>query len=509
MRIKVLILLIIGFIFVLPEQLIAQKETNIKNYEQKLEFAKELIFIKDYKNAYLNLLELYQEDSTVAEINYYLGYASFYSNRDKTIALPYLRKGVKFNGNAYYFIGLIYHQQEKFDQAKLSFDMYRSLVFEEKIISNEQVLQEIRKIKTAKKLILNTTKLKVENLGREVNSAYPDYAPLLYANGNRMFYTSRREGLFPNKKDPNNEFFEDIYYTEKVNDAWVKGENIGTPLNSETHDATVSISFDEKTLYLYRTNPNMIGGDILKSNLEDGKWSEPVPFESTINTKAGSESSISIHPDGSKIYFSSNRKGGYGGKDIYCIKRLPNGKWSLPSNLGGMVNTAYDEDAPFISSDGVTLYFASKGHENMGGYDLFKTVSIGAGVWSEPKNLGYPVNSVKDDIFLSTVDDKNYFFSSNRNGGYGFSDIYHSIFPKKKNKHLLIKGRVINDKNQNSLRASITLFNKSNNKLKGLYKSDQETGMFIMIIEPGEKYKMFVEAKGYYSQTIELDFSSD
>lgn len=498
----IVILLILGFVV-----LSAQTKPNVKHFDKQLEFAKELLLVGDYKTAYTNFLELYQIDSTNTEVNYHLGYSSFYSNRDKNIALPYLVNGASFNGNAYYFMGLIYHQQEEFGLAKEAYNNYKSISFEEKTIETSVVSVQIYKIKTAQKLMKYNGNITVENLGKEINSAYPDYGPILFANGNKLYFTSRRKGSFPKFKDPNNEYFEDVYYCEKVNNEWQNPVNIGRPINTETHDAMVTISADENLLYMYRTNESLIGGDILFSQKNGDKWGEPVIFDSSINTKRSSESSISIHPDGTQIFFSSNREGGYGGKDIYCVKKLPNGEWSLPSNLGGMINTEEDEDGPFISSDGITLYFSSRGHKNMGAYDLFSTKKQENGHWTEPRNMGYPINSVMDDIFISTVNNKDYFFSSNRSGGYGFSDIYHSVLPKAKNEFVIIKGRILDDKTQASLRASITLFNKENNKLEGIFKSDRETGKFIMAVKPGEQYKMFIEAKGYYNQTLQIDLT--
>ena len=498
----IVILLILNFLLSF-----AQTKPNVRHFDKQVTFAKELLLIGDYKAAYTNFLELYQVDSTNTEVNYYLGYSSFHANRNKLIALPYLIKGTSFNGNAYYFIGLIYHQQEKFNLAHEAYNNYKSLAVQNKTVKISDVNTQIYKIKTARKFMKYHENITVENLGKEINSAYPDYGPVLFANGNKLYFTSRRQGSFSEFKDPNNEYFEDVYYCEKVNDKWEKPSNIGLPINTKTHDAMVAISEDEKSLYIYRTNASIVGGDIFVSQKAGDNWGEVKVFDSSINTKSGSESSISIHPDGTKIYFSSNREGGYGGKDIYCVKKLPNGKWSLPTNLGGMINTEEDEDGPFISSDGVTLYFASRGHKNMGGYDLFKTKLQENKQWQEPRNMGYPINSVMDDIFISTVNNEDYFFSSNRAGGYGFSDIYHSILPKTKNEYIVIKGRVLDNNTQASLRASITLFNKDNNRLEGVYKSDSEAGKFIMVVKPGEQYKMFIEVKGYYNQTLQIDLT--
>ncbi|MBN2668051.1 MAG: PD40 domain-containing protein [Bacteroidales bacterium] len=477
------------------------------HYDKQMDYAKSLIDIGDYKNAYNNLIELYQIDSTDTELNFWLGYTSFYANRDKNIALPYLEKGKQFNGNANYLLGIIYHQKEDFENTQRSFNAYKNLVFEEKMFTGQQVENEIQKIKVAKELIKNKTDYKVENIGALVNSAYPDYAPIIYANGFKLMFTSRRSGTEADKKDPNNEYFEDIYLSEKVNNEWQKPVNIGSPINSATHDAAVTLSQNDSVLYFYRTSPNLVGGDIFTSRWINDKWSDPQLFNLNINSKTSSESSLCMNPDGDIIYFSSNREGGYGGKDLYCLRKLPNGAWSLPVNLGGMVNSPEDEDGPYVSLDGQTLFFSSKGHQNMGGYDLYSTQLDEYGNWTEPKNLGYPINSVADDIFISTLDQVHFFFSSNRSGGFGFADIYQTIIPKEKNDFLIVKGRVIDHSTQGSIPASITVLNKRNNKLEGLYKTDPASGKFIMILKPGEQYKMFVEAQGYYDENSIIDLT--
>ena len=486
---------------------LAQEKRNENRTEKQLDYAKELISLNDYHNAYLSLMEIYSEDSTNLELNYYLGLTSFYANRNKEKALPYLQKGVLFNENAFYFMGIIYHQQEHFDLALEAYNNYKRAVYIQTLIPLDKVNKQIEKINTAKELLKHKKSIQIANLGKEINSPFPDYAPILFANGNRLFFTSRRKGSFPEYKDPNNEYFEDIYFSEKVNGIWEKPVNVGNPINTKTHDASVAISEKDSAFYIYRTNPNLISGDIFISVQHDGKWQNPKLFESSINSKKGTESSISIHPNGNKIFFSSNREGGYGGKDLYFVQKLPNGKWSLPTNLGGIINTPEDEDAPFISPDGQVLYFSSKGHKNMGGYDLFKSRLKTNKQWSEPENMGAPINSVRDDIFISTLNNKDYFFSSNRSGGFGFADIYHTIIPPKKNDYIVIKGRIIDNTTQLSTKAMITVFNTVDNRLEGAYRSNYMSGRFIMILKPDEQYKMFIESDGYYSQTLLIDLT--
>jgi len=498
---------IIIFLFsLIPVPIWAQISDDGNHIGKALESAKEMIELDDFKNAYIQLLSLYQLDSTNPELNYYLGYSSFMSNRDKNVAFPFLQAGTQFSCNAYFFLGQIKHGQEQFDEAKQFFNRYKSCFSEEKMFNLTQVDDELDKIRVAKDKMLNRTYHSVENMGDQVNSTYPDYAPLIFANGQRLYFTSRRQGIFA-EKDPNMEYFEDVFVSERVNEQWQTPVNLGLPVNSKTHDATVALSKTEDTLFIYRTSENLVGGDILFTYKLDQKWQNPIPFSGRINSTEGSEASMCFHPSGERIYFSSNRAGGFGGKDLYCVQKLPNGEWSLPTNLGGLVNTAQDEDGPFLSQNGQTLYFSSKGHENMGGYDLFVCQWTEDEQWSEPINMGYPINSVGDDIYLSTINNEDYFFSSNRNGGFGFADIYQTKFPKEKVEYIVVKGRSIDDQSQEAIASNITVYNQETNQLVGIYKADPASGKFVLILKPGDTYKILVEAKDYYNQVESIDLS--
>ena len=167
-----------------------------------------------------------------------------------------------------------------------------------------------------------------------------------------MFFTSRREGGVGNLKDPRDEYFEDVYVSTKNDGQWSEASNVGAPINSETHDATVGISANGNALLIYRTNENLSGGDLYMSELGSiDNWMTPKKLGPRVNSKY-QEASASLASDEAVMYFSSNRPGGYGGKDLYMVKRLPIGEWGLPKNMGPNINSEHDEDAPFISSDG-------------------------------------------------------------------------------------------------------------------------------------------------------------
>jgi hypothetical protein len=221
---------------------------------------------------------------------------------------------------------------------------------------------------------------------------------------------------------------------------------------------------------------------------------------------ASHEPSASISPDGHDIYFTSDREGGMGGRDLYRIRRLPDGTWSFPLNLGPEVNTPFDEDAPFLHSDGVTLFFSSTGHGTMGGYDIFKTQCLDPDQngWSKPENMGYPLNTVNDDIYFCLSEDGTTgYFSSERDGGFGAQDIYEVIFPGSQIDYVAVLG-VVTDNNDEPVRARLVVTDPVNEEIVGVYNNNVRTGRYLMILRPGGRYHMTIEAEGFEVREAEV-----
>lgn len=269
----------------------------------------------------------------------------------------------------------------------------------------------------------------INNINTPINTADNEYAPVINTAGNRLYFTYRGENSVGGKQltpgindEDKGTFFEDIYYSEKNNDngKWSAPLSI-KELNTIYHEALLSVSQDEKQMFLYR---NISGGtgDIFISKNINGKWSNPEKLKGDVNTSSW-EGSAFLSPDGKYLYFSSERPGGYGGKDLYRAK-LIDGKWKKIENLGPQINTKADEDSPVLFGDGNILFFSSNGHKSIGGFDIFRSDNVN-GKWSEPINVGVPVNTPKDDIFFSiTADGSAAYLSSDRKGGLGKQDIY-------------------------------------------------------------------------------------
>jgi Tol biopolymer transport system component len=188
------------------------------------------------------------------------------------------------------------------------------------------------------------------------------------------------------------------------------------------NDLAVSLSHDGQILFTYQDSPEG-NGDLLISYLKDSVYSQPKKLTGEINTYAW-EGSCSLSPDGKILYFSSNREGGYGGKDIYRAKLLSDSTWGNIINLGDSINTPYDEDAPFIHADGRTLFYSSNGLKSSGGYDIFRSLMENDSTFKKTENLGYPINSPVDDIYFSlTANGNKAYYSAQKKGGEGLTDL--------------------------------------------------------------------------------------
>ncbi|MBS1978178.1 MAG: OmpA family protein [Bacteroidetes bacterium] len=268
----------------------------------------------------------------------------------------------------------------------------------------------------------------ITNLGPAVNSPFEDYAPVISRAEDVLIFTSRRpDGNVSMKKDESGKYFEDVFIAQRKEGIWRSARNAGPPINTPYHDSDIALSADGSMLLLYGEQQE---GDILISYKRNDRWTAPAALPFPVNTKYR-ESSACFSPDENSLYVASERPGGFGGLDIYKISQLQNGRWSDPINLGPVINTKWDEDSPFADYDDKTLYFSSSGHSSMGGFDIFKTTNL-VKAWTEPENLGYPINTPgHDNYFISAPDGRRAYYSSSRAGGTGEDDIYEITLPEE------------------------------------------------------------------------------
>jgi len=489
----------------------AQAQNYKRPHNQLLDQAKAMLTAEDYQEAAKLYKRLLPVDTTFVEVYYEYGLClvNLPGQRDK--AIPYLERAVRGgHTEAHFELAQLRHRAQRFDEAADLLQRYKQLHY--RAVKDQEVDRRIAMAVTAKELTRHPLDLRIRNMGASINSSAHDYCPLVTANGNTMYFTSRREGSMGRAKDLTGQYYEDIYVAQRTDDIWGTAKNVGAPLNSLVHDATVGLDPDGSSMIIYRTQKDLVSGDLYECRLQGNTWLQPLLMTDKINGKAH-EPSASIAPGGHEIYFTSDRPGGYGGRDLYRIRRLPNGEWSMPLNLGPKVNTPFDEDAPFIHSDGITLFFSSNGHNTMGGYDIFKTTLVDADMngWSLPENMGYPLNTVNDDIYFSlSADGFTGYFSSERPGGIGQQDIYEVVFPGIQLDHLVVRG-VVADAADEPVKARILVTDELSEEVIGVFNSNERTGRFLLVLQPGERYNLTVEAPGFLVQrsTLKAHLNAD
>lgn len=365
----------------------------------------------------------------IARAQYELGH---YGLADK-----YLKKsshGKKKIGAEYFLLrGKVYHRHAMLDSAIEMFDRFKKELDSKTLPKGRRVKASdvnhfIDQCQTAKRLMSDSLPVDRKNMGRRINSRYDEYTPCMRNDGKKLFYTARRpdtKGGGVDKKG-DNQYFEDIYYSEwdEEEEEWSRPDGVPGRINTVGYDAILSLSPNGERMYIYRNNPEH-AGDIFRSELSDrtGKWRRPKLLPKPINTSYY-EGSISTIKEEKKAYFISERKGGMGRGDIYVSKKKGHNEWTEPKNLGPKVNTPRDEKFVHVKPDGNILFFASNGHNGMGSYDIFKTERLDSG-WTEPENLGYPINTVNEESTFSFLPGKKVMYMAGRfDENKGLRDLY-------------------------------------------------------------------------------------
>ncbi len=406
---------------------------------------------------------------------------------------------------AMYYLGVVNHKLKKFDLAIDYFNKYKNTSEQRRKISDEETNRMIEICKNAKSEMSHPHRSIIYNMGKGINSPYPDYVPVIKSDERLMYFTSQREGSSSNMKDINGNYNEDVYVSYNKDGVWSSPQNVGAPINTDKHDACVALSPDGDRMIVYRASPDFLTGDLYVTRLtSDGVWSSPQKYGTEINSQF-IETSAWFGNDTNEIYFSSNRPGGYGGKDIYRIKKLPNNKWGLPYNLGTEINTKYDEDDPYMHYDGVTLFFSSKGHNTIGEYDIFKTtLSAETNQFSKAESLGYPINTVNSDrFFVVSGDGKHGYYSSVKEDSKGSSDIY-LIDTRFGDNDFLVKHGIVY-KNDLEGKAKITLIDVETKQVAGIYNSNSKTGKFVLVLNPLKSYKIIAEEISCSTLTMDIE----
>lgn len=410
-----------------------------------------------------------------------------------------------FFAPAWVNLGKLELYDRNYDEAIKCFETYLELDKRE----SETELDAKRGLKIArfrKEALAHPVPFNPQNLGAAVNSRDDEYLPSLTADGQTLVFTRR----FPRKATTtaNTKEEEDLYVSTLNNGQWSHAERMPEPVNSTDNEGAQCISQDGRIMFYTACNRNDGGGrcDLYMCVNKSGRWSKPRNLGSAVNSGAW-EGQPTFSIDGRTLYFVSNRKGGHGGMDIWKTT-FDGGQWTAPENLGPEINTEFDEMSPFIHFDDHTLYFSSNRPEGMGGMDLFVAKRDDNGRWTQPTNLGYPINTEGDDNnLIVSADGRTAIFASQRDGGQGKMDLYSFELPVESRPTVAIcfKGRVSNAKDGQPVASDIRIIDLANGTTVANTSSDGKNGLYIVSLPAGKDYAFHVTANGFlfHSQNVE------
>lgn len=443
----------------LPFSASAQKSSYFKRVFVDAEY---FLLYEEYKDALPLYLEIHKSYPNNANISYRIGQCYLNIPNEKHKAIPFFELAIK-DITPLYREGYFTEQQApreaylnygrslriigEFQKAIDAFSMYISLLSDTDLKEKNMVVLEIQSVEYAMQMKDNPINVKFTSVGRNVNTRFPETNPLVSANNKVLVYTSVQQ------------FYNAIMVSYYDTDGWSHPLNINSQLFADGPIHTVGLSANGKTMLLSRNDNDIYNLYISSFDSVKSTWSVISKLPKEINTRSW-ENYGSFSPTGDTIYFSSNRLGGTGGFDIYMSSKTSTG-WTEAKNIGSTINTTLDEIAPFVSHDGKKLFFASKGHPNMGGYDIFVSYRLD-GKWTKPINLGYPLNTPDDDIFFFPLGDgSSGYVSRMLPQSFGENDIYFIEFESKKNGVLNKDGDGDTSVSQGSLNSQVS--NKNGN----------------------------------------------
>jgi tetratricopeptide (TPR) repeat protein len=416
--------LILATILILP----VYAQDNQELQESFLE-AEYFMMNEDYSDALTYYLQLYEKLPDNANLAYCIGVCYLNIPTKKNLSVDYLVNASKNMSamhkegsisqtaapyNALFELGKAYRINFRFDKAKETFTKYLATLLPDDHENIDFIKHEIEVCDMAKDIIARPVSYSEENVGDLFNDEKDNFNPLISADGKSFAYMVSLK------------FYDAVMFSRLVSGRWTVPVNITPELQSDGDFYISCLSADGKLLFLSKDDNE--NSDIYKSSFTGGRWTKTEKLNKNINTKYW-ESHGFLSEDGNQLVFASDRPGGFGGLDLYVSHKV-NGDWGPASNLGPEINTQFNEDRPFLINNGKTLFFSSQGHENIGGYDLFKSEVQPNGLWSEPENLGYPINTPDDDIFFMPIEGgkAGYYSRFKETGGYGKEDIYRVTF---------------------------------------------------------------------------------
>ncbi|MDD2635271.1 MAG: OmpA family protein [Bacteroidales bacterium] len=514
---KKIILIIIGLVTI--QLAISQNIKPDRTFVNYFYDSEAYMYEENYDEALNLLLKLEEIDPENPNIIYKIGFCYLNTRLYKTKAQAYLEKAIAHSNpnykadnhrerttplESYLYLGIAYRMNYKFELSLQTFADLRDLLDpsnpEDKILIDLTNRQEDI-TNNAIYYYENPVDAILKNMGPTINSEYADHSPIIDISESMLIFTSKRPGQGESLENQD----EDIFISKSNNYIWGKPNRLGEPVNTDIHnEAAIGLSINGKQMFFFRSAMND-KGNIYITESEDGyNWTNPKFLREDVNSKYR-ETHATMTPDGNSIFFTSDRKGGYGGTDIYVMRKLPNNKWSEPQLLPAEVNSAYDEESPFVHPDGVTLFFSSKGHSTMGGYDVFYSEMYKDGTFSEPTNLGYPINTPDDDVsYVMNMDGRRGYIATVKDEGYGDLDLYEILQSGIYDNDLIVYDGIVSDINNNIPEdLIISVRDVKTEEYVGIYRPNKIDGRYLLVLLPDITYEISYEAKGHLIHAIE------
>jgi len=495
-----------------------------------------------YNKALKRFLEAYRYNQHNAALNYKIGVCNFQSGKQEK-AQEFFNKALAENeliaDDVYYLLARSYHLTEDFQPAIQNYQ--RSLesdIIDELKIKRSKIDVYLRQCASGKELVKHPIRVHIENMGRQINSAYDDYGSV-FLGDSIMYFTSRRKHEKNDDRWPgDNNFYSDIFRAERQDGEWNRAKLISGKIYSKHNDAIVEATLDPLRIYVYQGHQD--AGDIFYYEHNGKRWKGPKNLSSLVNTKA-KETSMCLTNNGSKLYFVSDLdEDAFGKKDIFYSQKNEKGKWTYPENLGSLINTSLNEEGVFVNEADNKMYFSSEGHNSMGGYDIFVSEKGADGNWQAAKNIGYPVSTTYDDLLFSIMDEENNtaYYSTVKADSYGKSDIYKIVFlgeerdynfspaldpiawkanPRKNlfyrkpqklsiDTSVYLTGIISDTLYDEGIQAKIEIIDNQKNKIVATHISDTN-GHYLISLTERKQYGVEITAQGYlfFAQNLDLN----
>lgn len=444
-------------------------------------------------------------------LKYHLGICYLNTRVHREEAIPLLElasKNAKVEEDVWLHLGKAYHLNNRIEDAITALEKFSAL----KPKRAEEVELLLVQCENAKKAMRNPTHVSFQNLGKEINSDEPDYYPFIDKDEMFLVFTSRRKENVGGKKVEMDGYRSSDIYTSTLNanGNWNFSKNAGKGINTNLDEQATGMRSDGMEIYVYLDHIDKYG-DIYISSRRDlsSEFPKPKIIDEVVNAKI--ETSGCVSEDGNTLIFARREKMS-DNSDLYMSRRLPSGKWGIPQKLPEVVNSTYNEDLPFLSYDGETLYFSSDGLNSIGGYDLFKVSwNQKTNTFGKPINLGFPINSCDDDKSICvTQDNRLAYVSAYRPDGFGDLDIYRIKFEDTEPVNVIYTGQfymedTVSAHQPESYSIEITVTNTVSN-FEYSFVPHSKTGRYVMALPAGD-YKLVTHAKGFVRHKEEFTVS--